>query len=442
MTQRSESTRRKALLCLFFSAAISIVWGATIAIGSYSGLPGFKGVFYAARCVIRSSDPYRPAVMQQVYESEGGKYPMKAADAFLYKRALLVCVNLPTGLFLIAPFAVLPWKYAVLIWMALNIVALSTAAYVIWVIAGDSAIKPATLLIALVLANSVLIFAMANLSGIAVSFCIIAVACFLEDRFVRAGVLCFGISLVLKPHIGGLVWIYFLLAGGVYRKRALQTLLLVSACVLASVLWISHVAPQWPQELSANIHALSARGGINDPGPNSLGFRYVDIVISLQSTLSLICDDPGFYNFASYLICGLLLIAGAVRTLQSPFTKQNAWFALASIAMFSMLPVYHRTYDAKLLLLAIPACALLWREGGGLKWIAGLMTTLAIASTSDVPVTILLGMMKAMRNLDNVQGRLLTAFIFHPAPLILLATGSFYLWVYFQRTAGGIEADN
>ncbi|MGH9560515.1 MAG: hypothetical protein ACRD3S_03590, partial [Terracidiphilus sp.] len=274
-----------------------------------------------------------------------------------------------------------------------------------------------------------------NLSALVESLCIVSVCCFLQDRCPRVGILCLGISLALKPQIAGLVWCYFLLAGGIFRKRALQTLLVVGALALPAALWVSSVSSQWSQELLANLHTLAARGSVNDPGPHSLTFRSVDTVISLQSTFSLIRDDPRFYNLASYLTCGLLLLAGAVRTLTSPFKKQNAWFALASVALLSMLPVYHRAYDAKLLLLAVPACALLWREGGRLKWVAGVMTTLAIASTSDVPVTILLGLMNGMKHIDTAQGRLLTAFFFHPAPLILLATGSFYLWVYFRRTA-------
>ncbi len=381
------------------------------------------------------SDAYSPPVLQHLYESEGGKFPPNPADAFLFRRAMLVCVNLPTSLFLIVPLAMLPWKAAALIWMLQNVAGLSFSAFLVWNVAEDYALKPATLLICLVLANSELLFGLANLSGLVESLCLVAVCCFLQGRFLRAGILCLGISIALKPQIGGLVWFYFLLAGGAYRKRALQTLVVVAALALPAILWVSEISPQWPQELRANLRTLSARGSVNDPGPESLTFRSADTVISLQSTFSLIRDEPGFYNLASYLTCGLLLLAGAIRTLRSPFTKQNAWFALASVASLSMLPVYHRAYDAKLLLLAVPACALLWREGGRLKWIAGLMTTLAIASTSDVPATILLGLMKGMKDLNSVQGRLLTAFVFHPAPLILLATGSFYLWVYFRRTA-------
>jgi hypothetical protein len=435
MRQKRDSTQRKALLCLLISAAISIVWGSIIAANSYSGMGGFKAVFYGARCLIRHSDPYNPAVLQQVYASEGGKFSPNPADAFLFRRAMLVCVNLPTSLLLVAPFAVLPWKAAAVAWMVLLVAGLSMAAFLIWVIARDYALKPATLLISLLLANTEILLGLGNLAGIAVALCVVAAWCLFEERFVRAGVICLAISLALKPHDAGLIWFFLLLAGGVYRKRALQAMAITAALALPAILWVASVSPQWPREFRANLNALSAHGSVNDPGPDSLTFRSADTVISLQSSFSLIRDEPRFYNAASFLTCGLLLLAGATRVLKSRFTKQNAWIALAAIAPLSMLPVYHRAYDAKLLLLAVPACALLWREGGSLKWLAGVMTTLAIASTSDVPVTLLLGFMKNVTDIGSVWGRLLTALVFHPAPLVLLATGSFYLWVYFLRTA-------
>ena len=435
MTPKMASARRKALVCLILSIAISIAWGSSIAAESDSGFGAFKALFYPARCLMHHSDPYDPPVLQRLYESQGGKFPSNPAEAFLFRRAMLVCVNLPTSLLFAIPFATLPWKAAAGVWIVQNFLGIAIAAFLIWLVARDIALKPATLLICLILANSELLFGLANLSGLVESLCIISVYCFLQGRLPRFGVLCLGISLALKPQIGGLVWFYFLLAGGVYRKRALQSLLVVAALALPAALWVYHISPQWPQELRANLHTLSAQGSVNDPGPTSLTFHSADTVISLQSTFSLIRDDPRFYNLASCVICGLLLLAGAIRTLKSPFTKQNAWFALAAVVMLSLLPVYHRGYDAKLLMLAVPACALLWREGGRLKWLAGVMTTLAIASTSDVPATILLSLMSGVKQIDTVQGRFLTAFFFHPAPLILLTTGSFYLWVYFRRTA-------
>lgn len=427
---------RKALLCLLISGAIFITWGSYIAATSASGMGALKAIFYGARCLMQHSDPYNPEVLQQVYASEGGKFPSNAADALLFGRAMLVCVNLPTSLFLVSPLALLPWKIAAVLWMVLNAAGLLASAMLIWIVARDRALKPSTLLICLLLCNAELVLALGNVAGIVISLCIIAVWCFLEERFVYAGILAMAFSLTLKPHDAGLVWLYFLLAGGVPRKRALQTLGVVALLTLPAILWVTHIAPEWLPEMRANLGTLSAHGSVNDPGPDSLTFHSADNVISLQALFSLIRDNPSFYNLASYLICSVLLVAGAIRVLKSRFTKSNAWFALAAIAALSMLPVYHRDYDAKLLLLAVPGCALLWSEGGRLKWIAGAMTTLALVCTADVPATILLMMMNSLKGgIASVWARLLTAFVFHPAPLVLLVTGVFYLWVYFERTA-------
>ncbi len=48
-------------------------------------------------------------------------------------------------------------------------------------------------------------------------------------RCVWVGILCLAVSLAIKPHDGGLVWLYFILAGGAFRKRALQSLVVTLA---------------------------------------------------------------------------------------------------------------------------------------------------------------------------------------------------------------------
>jgi hypothetical protein len=429
------STRHGVLFSLLLSGAISITWGSFIAATSYSGLGALKGFFYGTRCLMHHSDPYNPAVLQQTYALDGGKFPPIPADEFVFRHGMLVCVNLPTSLFLVVPLAILPWRIASVIWLLLNAAGLLAAAFLIWKLSKNYALKPATLLICLWLANLEIVLGIGNLAGIVVSLCLIAVWCFVEEQAVTAGILCLAVSLVLKPHDVGMLWAYFLLAGGAHRKRALQALGVAAALALPAMLWVSYVAPQWPHELNANLHALSAHGSVNDPGPDSLTFHSADHIISLQSTLSLIRDDPHFYNPATYAICGLLLLAGAIRVINARYTRQNAWYALAAVAALSMLVVYHRAYDAKLLLLEVPACAMLWREGGRLKWLAGLMTTLSILCTADLPLALLLVFMEGMKgNIRTGWGKVLTACVFHPAPLILLVTGLFYLWVYFLRT--------
>ena len=242
-----------------------------------------------------------------------------------------------------------------------------------------------------------------NASGIAISFCVVAVWCFLKERFARAGVLCLAISLALKPHDTGLVWLYFLLAGGVYRKRALQTLAVFSFSVCRSSCGSRTFAPHWMQELHSNMSRISAHGGLNDPGPAFDRGRTDGMVIDLQSIISFFRDDPRFYNPASYLVCGSLLLAWSVRTLRSRFSQRGAWLALAAIAPLSMLPVYHRPYDAKLLLLTVPACAMLWAEGGRIGRLALLVNAAGFVLTGDLTWALILG---PLSNLHLILPRL------------------------------------
>ena len=99
-----------------------------------------------------------------------------------------------------------------------------------------------------------------------------------------------------------------------------------------------------------------------------------------------------------------------------------------------MLVTYHRPYDAKLLLLAIPACAMLWAEGKPIRWLALLVTTAGIVFTADMPLTILRIFTENLHiSAAGLSGQLLTVIIVRPVPLILLVMGIFYLWIYLQR---------
>jgi hypothetical protein len=46
-----------------------------------------------------------------------------------------------------------------------------------------------------------------------------------------------------------------------------------------------------------------------------------------------------------------------------------------------MLIIYHRQCDAKLLLLIVPACAMLWDSGRTIRWVALAATTLGVVLT-------------------------------------------------------------
>ena len=66
-----------------------------------------------------------------------------------------------------------------------------------------------------------------------------------------------------------------------FAKRALQSLAVTALLAVPAILWISQVAPHWPSELHANLATITARGGLDDPGPHSGGAFGVNMIICL-----------------------------------------------------------------------------------------------------------------------------------------------------------------
>jgi hypothetical protein len=426
--------RLGGLLWFLLGSAIFVLLGVAWERHSALSMVDFKSVYYGARCLLEGSDPYQEGELLRVYQAEGGDRP---TDPAVHRLVVTLYVNLPTGFLLIAPFAALPWGPAHVLWMFVTAASFLLAAYLMWNLAARDAPVISGALICLFLFGSELLLEVGNTAGIAVSLCVIAVWCFVKERFVPAGVLCFALSLAVKPHDAGLVWLYFLLAGGFYRKRALQTLALTAVLCLLAILWVSHVAPHWPAELQTNLQAISAHGGLNDPGPDTIVPRsHGSSVVSMQTVFSVFWDEPHFYNIAAYLLCGPFLLIWALSTFRNRFSQERAWLALASIAALSMLPIYHRQHDTRLLLLTFPAFAMLWAKGGASKWMALLFTGLGVLLTGDTPLQLLAILANHIgASTESFSGKVLTIVLGRPAPLIMLVMGIFYLWAYLRRTS-------
>jgi len=420
-----------ALTWIMSSCVLSALWGFSLMRTSPILMVDFKAYYYGARCLLQHHDPYDVSELEEVYRTDGGKHPLETIKA---RQAVTININLPTTLIFVAPFAMLPWGAAHLLWTILTAGSLIIAAFLVWDLGANYAPAISGVLICFVLANTEVFFAVGNTAGIVVSLCLVAVWCFLKDRFVWAGVLCLAIGLAMKPNDAGLVWLYFLLAGGIYRKRALQTLLVTAVLGLAAIVWVTPVAPHWMQERDSNFVVTSAPGGGNDPGPTADNGRGTRLIIDLQSALAIFRDDPRIYNSVSYLVCGALLLAWAVRTLRVRFSSTHAWLALAAVVPITMLMTYHRVHDSKLLLLTIPACALLWAEGGLIGWLALLVTFAGIVFTGDIALTVLDILTKHLQiSTAGLSGQMLTVALMRPTQLTLLAMSIFYLWIYLRR---------
>lgn len=428
-------TKARAAIFLLLSlcSMFSLFWGFALEHSARGIIVDLRVVYLGTRCLLQDGDPYNERQLKAVYQSEGGEHSSNPVALTELPRVLLQ-LYLPTTYFFMAPFALLPWSAAQFFWTGFTAAMFTLAAFLMWALAQAYASNVAFYLIAFLLANCGILFAGGNPAGLAIGLCLVAVWCFLENQYVIAGVFCLALSLELKPHDTGLVWLYFLLAGEAHRKRALQTLALTLVLAIPAFLWIFHVSPQWMREMSANLLVTSAYGEVNDPVTSSMNKSGSGVIIDLQTVMSLFRDDPRFYNPATYLICGSLLLGWMNVTVRAPAALSKDYLALAVIAPLSLLPVYHRPHDAKLLILTIPACAMLLAEGGLLGRVGLMLNSLAILITSDLPIAMLAILTKDLHfSNKSPLFNAIVSLLARPIPIILLALASFYLWVFVRR---------
>lgn len=419
--------QRDGFYLLGLGCLVFVFFGFALEHISPVSMTDFRTYYYSSRCLLQNRDPYDPVQASAIYHAEETERP---DDSAKNQMVITKYIYLPATLSLTVPGALLPFGVCRVLWMIANAGCLILAAFLIWDLAIPYAPIVSGALIGFLVANSELILITGNAVGVAVGLCVIAVWCFMKERFELVGIVCLAMSLVLKPHDAGLVWLYFLLAGGIGRRRALQSLLAVAIISAPGVAWVTAIAPNWIGELRANIAALSVHGGVADPGPSSSGAHALAMQINLQTALSMIKDDPSFYNPVSYLLCGALLVLWAGKVVRSPSGSRTTWIALAVVAALTMLPIYHRQDDAKLLLLAIPACAMLWAERTPTGRIALAMTTVGLIATAEIPWAIGLTLLRHIQ-LPNARWSVeaLTAVQILPVPVALLAMSCFYLWL-------------
>lgn len=421
-----------SLLLLILGACISIVWGISLERGSRAGVMGFPGIYLGTKCLLHNGDPYNVGQLQRAYESAGLAPPSESAAL---RQSATLYVNLPSTFLFVAPFAFMPLAAAQTAWLILTIICFLFGAFLMWQL-GDRHARGASVFLAfLVLANCEVIFSGGNTAGLVVGLCVIAVWCFLQERLIGIGIVCLAIGLAIKPHDAGPIWLYFLLAGHRQTKRAVRSALLAAAFAGVALVWVSQVAPNWLSEFRSNLAVISAPGGINEPGPTSIGVGSADMIIDLQTFVSVLCDDPRIYNPVTYALCAVLFIAWSIAVLRSQPSAENAWFALVSVMALSMLVTYHRSYDAKLLLLSIPASCMLQAKNRAIGKTALIAGGIGVLFTSDIPLAALMQLTRGMYSPGaTIAARALVAVVTRPAPLILLFTAVFYLYVFIRQS--------
>jgi hypothetical protein len=382
----------------------------------------FKTVYSSSKCLLDGCNPYDSTdLLKEYIKGNGDMSPTSDLSAFRPYQALYP----PSSLFWVLPFALLPWKTAVVLWVTIIGLLFTAAAFLMADLCDYWTSPIPQLLLGLFVATSTMLLTTAQPSGMAISLCAIGVWSLIRNRATTAGVICFSLSLALKPQIGGLVLIYFLLAGGTRKGRAVTVLLLAALFCVPGVLWAARVpaAAHWIHDMSTNLEGSAARGNINDPGPTSYNSP---LVTDLQSVVAVFDDVPKVYNPVTWAIVGSLLLVWAFAAWRATPSLEKDALGIATIACLCLLPIYHRHYDVRLLILTFPAVALMLKEGRSTAMIAVLGSLAAIGGSHPT-------FLRDHLALDPQRlGALKTILLLHASPLVLLFSGIFYLVCFAQ----------
>jgi hypothetical protein len=384
----------------------------------------FRTAYYSGQCLLHSPcDPYSEHDIDALYRRHVERVPVSARNRLVVTNN----VYLPTSFPFTLLFGMLPFDWAIVLWCLLINCSLMVAVGLIWCIAAPRAPLLVGTLLGFCIATSGSLAFLGNPGGFIVPFCVVSACCFIYGRYVPLGIACLAVSLAFKPHDAWLIWLCFFLAGRPYRVYALKALAVFAALSLPAIAWVFWISPHWITEFGANLHFWSQKGGMNDPS----GGHGACLLTNLQTVTSFFWADPHTYDLASYLICAPLIVIWVFLTLRARTSTSSLWMALASASALTLLPVYHRQYDTKLIILAVPACVALWMTKGALGRFAVAFTAVAFFVSGDLPWVAFLGYFNHQHwSATGRYGRLLLAVWDFPTPLGLLAMGIFYLWIY------------
>ena len=366
--QRRLSPRRIGFI-LVLLGTLGCLYSSFRMHGTYLFGADFRALYSSSRCMAVGCDPYRGAAIKQQFLAHGGKlFEVGVAPESPFTDNYLDYP--PMSMFYLMPFALLPWRIAWYSWLAISMMVYTVAALEISKHCSIYSPVAANLLLACFVMMVDIAFVLANPALLASGLCCLSVLLLLNDRRPGLSVAMFTLSLLLKPHLGAFVLLYFLVAGVRYRKRALQIIAACIACSIPALLWVSvrQSSHNWLKELSGNLAGVSSRGQMSDPGPSN---HWVQGIVDLRTALAFIHDDPAFYSHVTIAISICFLALWLYPAVKLRPSRQKDWIALAAIACFSLLPVYHRNSDTKLLLLAYPAIAILIQRTRWVGIVAG-----------------------------------------------------------------------
>ncbi|HEY1660120.1 MAG TPA: glycosyltransferase family 87 protein [Candidatus Sulfotelmatobacter sp.] len=348
-----DARTKLCLLLLLLAASEFAVRGPLRAIRTGPSFNDFLSPYIQAKALVRGLDPYSPEVLLRLWPPEAAHFmflPGEVANGTLVANRGFPTAYPITALVLLAPFTVLPWNVASWLWFVANLLLYVIMLRAVLELAGFYYVEPRGILLiaaTLALAPFHTCLAAGNPTAIAVELSVIGLWQARLKNDLTAATL-FAISAGLKPQIGLIFVFYYLLRR---RRRLFVTAAVLLAFVgAAGLLWLGANHTPWFGNYVRDNRILFETGKLgNFTDLNPLRFGLINLQVALYPLIGGVqwTNDTARVVGAILLVCWLIGFALGER-------DRSEVLELAALAICSLLPIYHRFYDASLLVL--PVC--------------------------------------------------------------------------------------
>lgn len=325
---------------LVFAGANLLIRGPIDVSGNFN-LCDFANHYASARMWLIGGNPYDRTALPVVWQASG---PGAVRTLMEEWYGLL-----PPGAFVIfAPVAAMPAGIAIAMWLLLSVACIAVCLLSVlsfthlragslkgmFLISGSLAAAPFQTLAAV-----------GQVSLPAIAMLLLAIWCSQRGRDAWAGLL-IGAAAALKPQLAAPFALFFLL----YRNWNLVGFAAIT-CIVLNLIGIAQLEwrnQPWWTDWIANVVESTSPGRANDAGLAApLRHHLVNLMVLIHSVVHLDWIVALFNG-----IIALLLVGAYAWLVRRARLTADSLLSLSILAALTLLPVYHRSYDAGILLLA------------------------------------------------------------------------------------------
>lgn len=350
MTRDKQRLKFRALVALWMFCCLALfLWRGVIPAFEY-GKDGLL-VYTEARAWLEGISPYDALGLDAVASRAKGDPALPPT-----RRGNADLLYPPTTFVVLAPIAVFDWPVARVVWIGVNVALVGVLAWSLCTLAGLRREEWGAWL----LVGACLVFApvLTSIKHGQTAVLVFALAAAGEAMRVngrgRLGGVLLGLSACVKPQIG-----LPLLALEGWRRRwgvlipGLITIGVVGAIAVARLGGLG-----WIDELRANVAAFTATGA-GDPSPlNAIRYQMVNLH-------PLVVDLLGANIPVGLIVWGVVGAFGVAYFLLPRRAQEHPsdLLAMTMVGTMGLMLVYHRSYDAIVLLTGIAWAIGAWRRG-------------------------------------------------------------------------------